>query len=41
MLGMEDARLRAKMTEFMSRQEKEVLQKAEKLEEVGWRSYGL
>jgi len=40
MLGMEDIHLRRKMQEFMRRQETEVLDKASKLEEVGWREYG-
>lgn len=39
MLGMEDLSLRSKMQEFMRRQEAEVLQKATKLEECGWRDY--
>jgi len=29
------------MKDFMARQEAEVLQKAEKLDEVGWRNYGV
>jgi len=39
MLGIEDVGLRRKMQEFMRRQETEVLEKATKLEEVGWRDY--
>lgn len=41
MLGVADARLRVKMQEFMRRQEAEVLEKCEKLEECGWQKYGL
>ena len=39
MLGVADAPLRAKMGEFMARQEAEVLAKAERVEAVGFRAY--
>jgi len=39
MLGMADAPLRAKMAEFMARQEAEVLGKADKVEKIGFRAY--
>ena len=39
MLGMADAPLRAKMSEFMARQEAEVLGKADKVEKIGFRAY--
>lgn len=41
MLGMADVQMRSRMREFMTRQEAEVLQKASKLEECGWRAYGV
>lgn len=39
MLGMSDATLRAAMSSFMAKQEAEVLAKAEKLEQGGFRAY--
>jgi len=39
MLGIQDESMRRKMQEFMRRQENEVLEKAAKLEQCGWRDY--
>jgi len=39
MLGIQDESMRRKMQEFMRRQEAEVLEKAAKLEQCGWRDY--
>merc|ERR1719471_362068 len=39
MLGMSDGGLRTKMAEFMAKQETEVLEKADKLEKIGFRAY--
>ena len=39
MLGMSDGGLRTKMAEFMAKQEAEVLEKADKLEKIGFRAY--
>lgn len=39
MLGMSDPSLLTKMSKFMAEQEKEVLDKADKMEALGWRTY--